>query len=226
MPNFCTQAGFRATFFRSFLFPHFAFGCLAAALFTQGCVTEGNTSNSGILYDRPVAGAREFYIGFRYGGPKAPSPEKTYTQDSLVLEVLAVEPGTVHFSEKWCMEWDSLCHVRQVRLDRASGHFSGEDLDGSIFHTANLFPSGLFTEDSTRRLVLQGYAPVDSSPAVGFVPEFHAGKKVYRDVTFFVDPTGVLNDVGGNCLVLTKDKRLVESYRYHVFGTDGGWEAR
>jgi hypothetical protein len=223
--------GFIPAILRSPAARHFASalfvpGVLVATLCAAGCVADGNSRNHGIIYDRPVVGTRESYIGFTYGGPKNPSPEKTYTQDSLILEVLSVTADIVRISEKRCMAWDSLCRSREVILDRSTGQVRGDDLDGTIWRTINLFPAGLFTRDSTRQLVFQGYAPVGIRPAVGFVPEFRAGNKVYRDATVFVDPTGVSIDVGGHCLVLSKEGRLLESYRYHVFGTDGGWEAR
>lgn len=220
------QAIFRSRAFRDCPSALLVPGSLVATLFATGCVMDGNSRNNGIFYDHPVVGARESYIGFTYGGPKSPSPEKNYTQDSLILEVLSVAADIVRLSEKRCMAWDSLCYTKEVVLDRSTGLFRGDDLDGSILRTVNLFPAGLFTRDSTRQIVFQGYAPVDIRPAAGFVPEFRAGNKVYRDVTFFVDPSGVPIDAGGHCLVLSKEKRLLESYRYHVFGTDGGWEAR
>jgi hypothetical protein len=142
------------------------------------------------------------------------------------VEVLSVEPGLVHFSEKWCTASDSHCYIRHVSLDRANGIFIGEDLDGSIFHTANLFPDGIFTRDSARQPDFRGHVPVDTIPAVGFLPEFRAGEKVYRDVTVFIDPTGIRTDIGGRCLLLAPDKRLLESYQYHITGIDSGWEAR
>lgn len=182
---------------------------------------------AGIYYREPVIGAHETYTGFRYGEMKAWDTVKTYTNDSMTLKVAGIEGNTVTISQKKCYTHDANCAIETLKLDRISGRvevlgeFGWSELEG-----VNLFPEGIFSEDLNRKIEFSGYAPQVDVPAVGFAPEYQVGKKNFKNVTVMVDPTGIPIDVGGKCLILSDEHRLLEILSYHVFGTDGGWELR
>lgn len=199
--------------------------CLATLLCMTGCISNAPESG-GIHFDQPVEGARETYVRFTYGGVKMPEAVKTYTQEFMSLEITKVQDNSMTFSQKWCYAHDSACTTMNFTVDRTTGHVDVLEADGwSELEMANQFSFGIFT-DSTRIIEFTEYVPKVESPSVGIAPEYRLGGKSYRDVTVMVDPTGIPMDGGGQVLVLSMEKRLIELYRYHVFGIDGGWEMR
>lgn len=203
-----------------------AFGsCLVTAFGLAGCVSDA-PEKGGIHFSQPVLGARDAYVRFHYGGPKSPETTKTYTQDSMSLEVVEVRDNSMTLIQKWCYAQDTACTTLILTVDRTTGHVEAREGEGrSELETVNSFPSGIFT-DSARTIEFTDYTPKVESPAVGKAPEYHLAGKTYRQVTVMVDPTGVPMDRGGQVLILSQEKRLIELYSYHVFGTDGGWELR
>lgn len=182
---------------------------------------------TGIDYREPVIGAQDSYTGFRYSELKNPDTVKTYTNDSMTLKVVGLAGDTVTLLQNRCYENDAACTISTLKLDRISGrvHASGE-FGWSELEIVNLFPEGIFSGDPDRKIEFIGYVPQVDMPAVGFAPEYQVGNKAFKNATVMIDPRGVPIDVGGRCLILSGEHRLLEIFSYNVFGTEGGWELR
>lgn len=191
----------------------------------DGPVKTNGSGNTGIYYHELVIGDQESYIGFRYGEGKNRDSLKTFTGDSMTLKVVGIEGNTVTILQNWFYAKNPTSNIGMLKLDRASGQIKVLGVNTwSELENFNMFSKGIFSEDLDRKIEFSGYEPQVDMPTVGFVPEYQIGQKTYRNVTVMVDPTGVLIDVGGKCLVISSDHRLLEILNYHVFGTDGGWE--
>ena len=200
---------------------------LCAILFC-GCVNLDETvpavQNPGLKICRPEAGQSDRFVRFEYGKAKSPDSIKTYRKDILTLSIRAVDDSTIFMEQKMCEEGQHPCRVDPFRILRKSGTIVTDSAGYIPLAAVNVFPGGIFARNDDHEIAFQGNRPLGDTATIGFKREHRIGSTQIQKSIVLFDPSGIDIDVGGFCLIMSEERRILEMYRYIVFGTDGGWE--
>jgi hypothetical protein len=202
---------------------------LCAALFS-GCIESNENvpaiQSQGLRLSRPEAGQSDRFVGFDFAMTDPPSTYRSYRKDTLTLRIRTVDEVAISMEQEICEESRPPCMTESFRIIRKTGKIE-PDSSGYILLTAvNVFPQGIFAENDSKEIGFQGYVPQVDTAMVGFKREHQLGstKVMIPRPTVLADPAQIPFDGGGFCLIMTDERRILEIYRYMVFGTDGGWE--
>lgn len=202
---------------------------LCATLFS-GCIESNEnvpaTRSQGLRLSRPEVGQSDRFVGFDFGKVKDPSADKSYRKDTLTLRIRAVDEVAISMEQEICEEGRPPCMTESFRIIKKTGKIE-PDSSGYIPLTAvNVFPQGIFAANASNEIGFQGYVPQVDTAMVGFKREHRMGSSTVMTPrpTVLADPSRIPFDGGGFCLIMTGERRILEMYRYMVFGTDGGWE--